>query len=216
MTSPMPFTAIDFHELEEALTLIERRYPRAPIYMVGTSFGANYLSRYLLRSNRPSVKGLVALATPFDVNNVVTEMGAVYQKFFVKRYIEETVKKHPQMQHWQDIGLVDLAEVYRARTLSEFHQSITVKIVKERDVESLFRRYSIGPEISELKIPSLFMNSTDDPIVSSTSIPAELKSNPNVEFVLTKSGGHVCWYEGIIPKRWYPKPTIDFFKKLLH
>jgi hypothetical protein len=34
-------------------------------------------------------------------------MGSVYQKFFVKRYIEETVKKHPQMKYWQDIGLVN-------------------------------------------------------------------------------------------------------------
>lgn len=60
------------------------------------------------------------------------------------------------------------------------------------------------------------MNSKDDPIVSSKSIPQELKTNRNVEFVLTESGGHVCWYEGIIPNRWYPKPTMDFIRKLLH
>jgi predicted alpha/beta-fold hydrolase len=59
------------------------------------------------------------------------------------------------------------------------------------------------------------MNSIDDPIVSSEGIPQELKDNPNVEFVLTNSGGHMCWYEGIIPKRWYPKPTINFINKLL-
>ena len=71
MTSPIPFTALDFHELEEALEIIENRYPGAPIYMVGTSFGANYLTRYLIETNRPTVKGFVALATPFDINQVV-------------------------------------------------------------------------------------------------------------------------------------------------
>ena len=79
----------------------------------------------------------------------------------------------------------------------------------------MFKRYSIGPEIKNLNIPSLFMNSTDDPIVSCSSIPEELKSNPNLELVVTESGGHLCWYEGIVPKRWYPKPTIKFLKKLL-
>lgn len=162
--------------------------------MVGTSFGANYLARYLLRSNRPSVKGFVGLAAPFNVNSVVSDMGPVYQKFFVKRYIEETVKKHPQMKYWENIGLVKMSEVFKAKNLSEFHNSITVKIVKEKDADSLFKRYSIGPEIGDLRIPSLFMNSKDDPIVSCSSIPEELKTNKNVEFMLTESGGHVCWY----------------------
>jgi|JI6StandDraft_1071083.scaffolds.fasta_scaffold89589_2 predicted alpha/beta-fold hydrolase len=141
-------------------------------------------------------------------------MGPVYQKFFVKRYIEETVKRHKIMQHWEDIGLVNLQDVYRAKNLWEFHERITVKIVQEKDVYSLFQRYSIGGEVGQLKTPSLFMNATDDPIVSSVGIPAELKQNPNVTFMLTKSGGHVCWYEGISPKRWYPKPTINFLNKL--
>lgn len=38
------------------------------------------------------------------------------------------------------------------------------------------------------------MNAIDDPIVSSEGIPKELVKNPYVDFRLTKSGGHVCWY----------------------
>lgn len=57
--------------------------------MVGTSFGGNYLLRYMLRgSPLPNIKGLVTLAPPLDVGQVVKDMGSVYQKFFVKRYIE--------------------------------------------------------------------------------------------------------------------------------
>ncbi len=59
--------------------------------MVGTSFGGNYLIRYLINNKRNNIKGLVALAPPFDVQKVVDDMGPIYQKFFVKRYIWETV-----------------------------------------------------------------------------------------------------------------------------
>lgn len=55
--------------------------------MVGASFGGNYLIRYLLKHRRKNIKGLVALAPPFDVRKVVDDMQPVYQKFFVKRYI---------------------------------------------------------------------------------------------------------------------------------
>lgn len=57
------------------------------------------------------------------------------------------------------------------------------------------------------------MTSKDDPIVSYNAFPYEnIKNNPNIKFVATEKGGHVCWFHGLIPKRWYPKPTLDFFK----
>lgn len=56
--------------------------------MVGTSFGGNYLMRYFLRSKPlQQVKALVTLAPPLDVGQTVEQMGSIYQRFFVKRYI---------------------------------------------------------------------------------------------------------------------------------
>ena len=83
-------------------------YPDSEIYLVGTSFGGNYLIRYLLQQKRSNIKGLIALAPPLNVKKVVDDMPAVYQRFFVRRYIYETVTKHPEMQYWEKIGLVDL------------------------------------------------------------------------------------------------------------
>ena len=59
-------------------------YPGSDIYLLGTSFGGNYLIRYLLNEKRPSIKGLVALAPPLNVKKVVDDMPVIYQKFFVK------------------------------------------------------------------------------------------------------------------------------------
>ena len=55
--------------------------------MVGTSFGGNYLIRYLSKHRRSNIKALVALAPPIDTIKVVDNMASIYQKFFVKRYI---------------------------------------------------------------------------------------------------------------------------------
>jgi predicted alpha/beta-fold hydrolase len=59
------------------------------------------------------------------------------------------------------------------------------------------------------------MVSKDDPIVSYNSMPIDaIKSNPNINFVATEKGGHLCWFEGIIPKRWYPRPALDYLNKI--
>ena len=59
------------------------------------------------------------------------------------------------------------------------------------------------------------MVSKDDPIVSYESMPIEnIKKNKKIQFVATEKGGHLCWFEGSIPKRWYPRPTVDYLKRL--
>ena len=47
--------------------------------------------RYFLKNRPKNARGLIALAPPFDVGKVVDDMGPIYQTFFVKRYIYETV-----------------------------------------------------------------------------------------------------------------------------
>lgn len=108
MTSPIPFMGIEHTELNAALDVVEQDYPHSPIYLVGTSFGGNYLLRYAMKEVRPSVKALVALAPPFNVRKVVSDMKPIYQKFFVKRYINETVTKHEEMKYWEKIGLIKI------------------------------------------------------------------------------------------------------------
>lgn len=146
MTSPMPFMGLEYDELEAALMKVSSRYPESEIYLVGTSFGGNYLMRYLMRKKvSAKIKGLVALAPPINVSEVVDQMGSVYQKFFVKRYIEETVTKHPQMLHWERIGLVDMKKVKNSQNLREFHNNISAKILGLPSCEDMFRQYTISP-----------------------------------------------------------------------
>lgn len=118
MTSPMPFTGTTYEELHSALDRIQYLYPKANIYLVGASFGGNYLLRYLLRQPYPtSIKGVVCLAPPFNVNKVVEHMKPVYQKFFVKRYIKYTLERHPIMMEWEKNKVISLNKVYNSKNL---------------------------------------------------------------------------------------------------
>jgi len=60
------------------------------------------------------------------------------------------------------------------------------------------------------------LHAKDDPIAVRKSIPIEtLKENPNIIYAETNRGGHLCWFTGFRPKRWYSKPTVEFLDKVL-
>ena len=100
--------------------------------------------RYLIQQQLSfNIKGLVALAPPIDVNKVVSDMGSVYQKFFVKRYIEETVCRHKFMQHWEDIGVVDMKKLKLSQNLMEFHTQFTAKILGYPSAKEVFAQHTI-------------------------------------------------------------------------
>jgi predicted alpha/beta-fold hydrolase len=143
-------------------------------------------------------------------------MGSVYQKFFVKRYIEDTVCRHKQMQFWEDVGLVDMKKVKSSQNLMEFHTHLTAKIIGYPSAKEIFDEYTItDSELKSLNIQTLMMLSKDDPIVSYKSMPFEsLSSNEKITLYSTEKGGHLCWFEGLKPKRWYPKPVLQYLKTL--
>ncbi len=138
----------------------------------------------------------MVLAPPLDVGQVVRDMGSVYQKFFVKRYVEETVSKHPQMLFWEKNGLVDMKKVKESQNLHDFHTHLTAKIMGYPSAQEIFDEYTItGEEIRRLNVKTLMMLSKDDPIVSYGSMPLDsIKGNGNIELQATERGGHLCWF----------------------
>lgn len=66
-----------------------------------------------------------------------------------------------------------------------------------------------------MDVKTLMMLSKDDPIVSYTSMPfASIEKNEKIKLYTTDKGGHLCWFEGIKPKRWYPKPVLQYLRTL--
>jgi predicted alpha/beta-fold hydrolase len=41
-----------------------------------------------------------------------------------------------------------------------------------------------------------------------------ISKNKKISLVATEAGGHICWFEGVLPQRWYPKPVFDFINNI--
>jgi len=78
-----------------------------------------------------------------------------------------------------------------------------------------YKDASSGFYISDIKIPTLFIHSLDDPICIKEVIPIEdIRKNENCLLILTQKGGHIEWLTGSQePENWAFDPSLEF---LLH
>lgn len=86
----------------------------------------------------------------------------------------------------------------------EYDEHVTIKLFpKFKTVEEYYIQSSSVHDIPKLKIPSLFMNAMDDPLspIDAIEIQRIFQDNPNTVLVLTRWGGHVCWFKGLRHKR---------------
>lgn len=76
---------------------------------------------------------------------------------------------------------------------------------------------SVQTIIHKIEKPTLFLNSLDDPVISSKSLNFEMFSkNGHVILGTTKFGGHLGFNESLFNLRvWYMKPALKFFNAYL-
>jgi len=220
LTTPMPFHGGHHKDLEFAISHVKRKYPNAPLLAVGTSFGGNQLLRYL--GDNPNKKDFdagVLLSAPFDLEDCLKGVeNSVYEEFFIKSYFEKTFLPHiDTYQALAESHGILVEDILKVKSLRDYHSLFTVKLYEHKDIQDYFILSKVfDSHINNVKIPLLVLHSKDDPIAVSKSIPVEtLAKNPNIIYAETKRGGHLCWFTGFKPRRWYCNPTIEFLDKVL-
>ena len=66
--------------------------------------------------------------------------------------------------------------------------------------------------MEKFDLDTFILSAEDDPMVDFRMVPVEtIRKNSKIKFISTKTGGHLCWFEGLTnPQRWYPKPVYEF------
>jgi len=220
LLTPFPFHGGTLHDLEAGLAHVKKKYPNAPIVAVGTSFGGNQLIRYLAQEGeKTNIVGGVMLAAPFNIVDCVDQIqNTVYETFFIRNYLQNNFLPNIAMfESLKESHGVDIDQILKVKSLRDYHSHFTVKLFDYKDVGEYFETTKVSDaQINNVKVPLLVLHAKDDPIAVHKSIPIEkLKKNPNIIYAETSRGGHLCWFTGFKPKRWYSMPTIEFLDKVL-
>lgn len=163
------------------------------IALVGYSMGGNLVLKHA--GERVVSKPLVAVAAVSPAINLSASSTALHTG--LNRAYEWWFLRGLMARYRRKAAL--FPEVYAAdpgpiRSLREFDDKIVARYFNYKNAEDYYSRAGAANVVSKIKVPTLFLHSNDDPFIKLLpETRAQLETNPAVQFVLTKHGGHCAF-----------------------
>ena len=89
-----------------------------------------------------------------------------------------------------------------ATTFAEFDDAVTAPLHGFSGKDEYYDKCSSIGYLPDIAIPTLIINSLDDPFMSPNAVPAPQRISPSVTLELSSAGGHIGFIDGGYP--WKP------------
>jgi len=172
--------------------VLDRGY--STVALVGFSLGGNLTLKYL-GERGPAVdarvRGAATFSVPVDLKASARRIGRTtnwhYTRYFL-RSLARTIRRKAE-QHPNRVRTDALRHV---RTLRDFDDAYTAPLNGFRDADTYYRNASSKPHLSEIAVPTLLVNSANDPFLPDACYPTAIAGNhPQLTLEVPASGGHV-------------------------
>lgn len=192
-------------DLDFVIRTLTAREPHVPLLAFGASLGGNVLLKWL--GEHPSQTAIAAAATlsvPYDLaagsKFLENRAGRFYVASFVKTLAKKTewlLANFPETRE-----KVSLDKVRRARTFREFDDAATGPLHGFTGADDYYAQSSSIGFLDRITTPTLCVSAEDDPFLPHEVLArAQEVASPSVEFIVTKTGGHVGFIGGKLPWR---------------
>lgn len=188
-------------------TLIDRE-PDTPIGAVGYSLGGNVLLKWLgERGDALSLFAAVTVSVPLVLSLCADQMERGFSRFYRDRLVGDLKKalllKKSHLQknsHPTELErLCKLGDLSSIRSFWEFDDQVIASLHSFKDVHDYYAKCSSRQFLPYISIPTLLIQSMDDPFMSPGVIPTVSELSPETQLEVTNGGGHVGFISGSIP-----------------
>ncbi|CEP61879.1 YheT family hydrolase LALA0_S04e02762g [Lachancea lanzarotensis] len=237
ITTRKLFYALFTNDIREFLKREKERHPTRKIYAVGFSFGGTLLGNYLGEEgeNTP-VEAAAFLSTPWDLYQSSLKMNGDWwsRTLFSKsiaQFLTRLVKVNlaelefkegdekpiepptPKNPSFCDFTKENLKKAHGFNSTLEFDNMFTAPCLGFKNAHDYYKACGSIHELPNVRIPTLIINSKDDPVVGEDSIPySTVRENSNLTLCVTDLGGHLAYlnknYES-----WATAQITDFLDK---
>ncbi|XP_012482348.1 embryogenesis-associated protein EMB8 isoform X2 [Gossypium raimondii] len=201
---------------EDARVVIDylhHQYPKAPLFAIGTSIGANILVKYLGEDReKVPVAGAVAICSPWDL--------LIGDRFICRRLLQKLYDRaltiglqgYAKLHEPRYSLLANWEGIRKSRSIRDFDNFATCLVGKFETVDTYYRRSTSTPYVLNVSVPLLCISALDDPVCTREAIPwDECRANKNIVLATIKHGGHLAFFEGITGSRlWWVRATDEF------
>ncbi|MEX0617841.1 MAG: alpha/beta fold hydrolase [Pseudohongiellaceae bacterium] len=183
-------------------------FPERRFAFTGFSLGANVLLKWLGEKGADSaVEKAVAVSTPFLLAHCSREMnhgfGKLYGRYFVRRLVGEIERKKKHFAQNGNITqlnvLESLGNLRRLTSIWQFDDGVTAPLHGFGSAKDYYDKSSSLGYLEGIEIPTLLIQSRDDPLIPALSLPQPGCLNDNVKLELSDRGGHVGFFSDARP-----------------
>lgn len=182
------------------------------ISLVGLSLGGNIVLRYLGECEaHPRVMAAAAVSAPVDLASSALKLDVhpssqFYRRRLIKRLhskVEQKASLFPEVFETRDLQSL--------RTFAKFDDRYTAPLHGFRDAAEYWAQACVRPYLASIQVPTLLLNSVDDPFLTTESFPVvEASNNPNLFLEAPRNGGHL----GFVDARgsWLERRILGFLQ----
>ena len=179
------------------------------LFSIGVSLGGNALLKWAGENSRkkkllPSkLKAISTIAVPLDLVSSSCAINKGINKYLYANFFLKTMITKAKQKWYQYPYLFDLKKTINSKTIVEFDTHYTAPVHNFKSVQEYLVKSSSINYINKIKIPTLIVNSHNDPIVPFESLKrTEKLKNELLSFWHPIEGGHA----GYISRKIYKKP----------
>jgi len=171
--------------------------PYGRIHVLGYSLGGHLVLRFATEPGDPRVASVAAVCAPLDLGLSQQAIDSP-DRWLYRRYLLSNLAHLYAAVAARRPVPVPLAEVARMRKLRDFDERVVAPRHGFAGAEDYYLRASVAPRLGELRLPSLLVNSTGDPMVAASAVlPALARPVPRLEVRWVADGGHVGFPRGV-------------------
>lgn len=202
-----------YEDTLQQINHIHTCFSQSPLYAVGVSAGSGAIASYLGKvQNETPVKGAVAYCPAYDMRDGFSRALPFYSKMMTKKLKRLFVT--PNESLFQELEAFQ--KLKDSEDMQEFHQYMFC-MSGDANRDEYMRNSNPIEVFDDIKIPTLILNSRDDPVCHIDNANANkhrMDKMSNVLFVMTERGSHCAFFEGLTAKPWASKLIMQYFLAL--
>ncbi|MGB3252039.1 MULTISPECIES: hydrolase [Buttiauxella] len=201
------------------LNWLSTRYGKVPTAAVGFSLGGNMLACLMAKQGADcTLQAGVVVSAPLMLEHCSAHIEKGFSRVY-QHYLLNLLKKNAarKLRSYPGTLPVDMRQLNGMRRLREFDDLITSKIHGFADAIDYYRQCSAMPLLPQIKTPTLIIHAKDDPFMDHHVIPDKAILPANIEYQLTRYGGHVGFVGGTLrrPEMWLEQRIPQWLSQFL-